>query len=150
MTTEPDHGPTGPAALARRCTTVAIAGESTGSASPGRATLVRRVVVQTVYDGYHAAGVISEPQHAAAERLANLRHTAGLGTRVCGRYGEAGGRSLSADDAEARDDYHAAMRLLTGAEQFAVLDVLCGTVLPVFREPTLRAGLDALVREWEL
>ena len=122
-----------------------VRGEYTGSATVGRAVEVVCFTDVTVYDQYRAAGVISDRQHEAIERLDALRLAAGLEPRVCGRYGADTGRADDAEASEARKDLHAALALLSRDEEWAVMDVLWGSALPRFRMPTLRAALDVLV-----
>jgi len=104
-----------------------------------------------LFDALHAAGRLTDQQHAAAERLMRLRLLAGLVARPAASYGVSG-RVLDADPdgRSAWDDYRDAMDALTAAQASAVGLLLSSSADVRYAMADARDGLDALAKVWGL
>ena len=148
-----DVGSDGLAQSARSKRSYAVAGRSTGSASPGAAIVVTRYTDTTLYDRMWKVAQLSDRQHRAATTAGSLWHLAGLDGSVTADYGAVPDENDVLDDSmqddmghegSAHDQYRALMRQLSRGHADAVEALLGGTHPGMMRLATCQSALDAL------
>jgi hypothetical protein len=139
------------------------AGRSTGSASPGEATVVTQYRDTTLHDRLHNVAQISDRQYYAACRIAAMWHAAGLSAQVTQDYRavpeivadpldaeDLHGGAVDDDDAGPLDRYRRLMRKISRAHA-EIVDVMLGDTHPgCGRLATLQAALDGLADALEI
>ena len=149
-----DAGADGMAQSVRSKRAYAVAGRSTGSASPGAAVIVTRYTDTTLYDRMWKMAQLSDRQHQAAFRAGTLWHLAGLDGDVTADLGVVPDdvamvehpehEAPLADDETAHDRYRAMMRQLSRGHADAIEALLGGARPGMSKLATCQSALDAL------
>jgi hypothetical protein len=154
-----DNGPDSPAHRARPAAMHSPEARSRGSVSPGLRTEVVRYADATLYDRMHQRAQISDRQHRAAERIAQMWTSAGMNPRMSATlalrredeqpFDAPTGRGQADPDAPtARDVYRTFMRCLPAAYAVRIDAMLLDEHPGVRWLATLQSALDWCADAW--